>query len=234
MSYLDHLLALAIFVLHPIVAYVSVKPIYQRIRAGETIERVKIYRQTIIQQWCLFILAMLLFFFQGRAWFVLEGSDTVHLGTVIAIVLTVSALALLFFQVRAIRRKTVDELAELRSQLGVLGGLLPHSREELKSFDLLSATAGIVEEVLWRGFLIWYLSHYVPVVVAALIGSVGFGLAHAYQGFSNVPKIVGVGMVLSALYILSGSLWLSILLHALGDMLQGRLAFEINRRGETA
>ena len=64
---------------------------------------------------------------------------------------------------------------------------------ELARFYGLSITAGIVEEVLWRGFLIWYLSQFMPVWGAALISTIGFGLAHAYQGLRQVPQITIVG-----------------------------------------
>ena len=88
----------------------------------------------------------------------------------------------------------------------------------------------MVEETLWRGFLFWYLGQSMPIWVAAIISAVGFGLAHGYQGLANVPRVAFVGAVFSGLYLLTGSLWLSIILHAAVDLLQGRMAYDVMRR----
>jgi membrane protease YdiL (CAAX protease family) len=120
-----------------------------------------------------------------------------------------------------------ETLGRFRSQLGPLEIILPAKESELQRFTWLSLTAGIVEETLWRGYLFWYLLHYMPLWSAALISTLAFGLAHAYQGIGNVPKIIAVGAVFAILYMLSGSIWLPILLHALVDLIQGRLAYEI-------
>jgi membrane protease YdiL (CAAX protease family) len=92
----------------------------------------------------------------------------------------------------------------------------------------LSLTAGIVEEMLWRGFLILYLGQIVPVWAAAVASGVLFGLAHAYQGLASLPKLCAAGLLLSGLFLLSGSLWLPMVLHVIVDALQGRSAFDLS------
>ncbi len=51
-----------------------------------------------------------------------------------------------------------------------------------QSYLIIHEKVNNVEEVLWRGFLILYLSQFMPVWVAAVVSGVSFGLAHAYQG----------------------------------------------------
>ncbi len=41
-----------------------------------------------------------------------------------------------------------------------------------------------------------------------------------------------MGAALTGLYVLTGSLWLPIILHAAVDILQGRLLYEIMRRSD--
>ena len=94
----------------------------------------------------------------------------------------------------------------------------------------MSITAGIAEELVWRGFFIWYLSQFMPVWAAAVVSTVGFGVAHAYQGWQNVPKILLVGAVFALLFLMSGSLWLPMLFHAVVDISQGRLAYDVINR----
>jgi len=92
-------------------------------------------------------------------------------------------------------------------------------------FVLLSLTAGICEEVLFRGYLLWYLSCLVPTVAAWLAGALLFGMAHAYQGSGGVLRTGLVGAGLVALYVISGSLWLPMILHAFVDVNSGLLAY---------
>ena len=58
----------------------------------------------------------------------------------------------------------------------------------------------------------------------------GFGFAHAYQGPANLPRLMLVGAVFSGLYLLSGSLWLPIVLHTAIDVFQGRVAYTVIQR----
>ena len=105
--------------------------------------------------------------------------------------------------------------------------LLPQRRDELHRFYWLSVTAGVVEELLWRGYLIWYLSLVMPVWAAAAVSSLLFGLGHAYQGLKNVPSVFLLGAVFAWLYLSTGSLLLAVVVHALFDVLQGRLLHEV-------
>ena len=78
--------------------------------------------------------------------------------------------------------------------------------------------------------MIWYFSLFLPLWLAALISAIGFGLAHAYQGIENLPKVTIVGFAFTGLYLLTGSLLLPMVLHAAVDVLQGRLAYTAMRR----
>ena len=100
-------------------------------------------------------------------------------------------------------------------------GLLPETGVERFSFVLLSLTAGICEETLFRGFLIRYLhegAFALPLLTALALSSVAFGLAHIYQGASAVLRTGLVGLAFGLLYLLTGSLIPCIALHALIDL----------------
>ena len=43
-------------------------------------------------------------------------------------------------------------------QIGAARPLLPHTPGELRGFNLLSITAGICEEVLYRSYIWWYVA----------------------------------------------------------------------------
>jgi len=102
---------------------------------------------------------------------------------------------------------------------------MPHTPTELRRFYGLSVTAGVCEELLYRGFLIAYLVHWFGLIPAAGISAVIFGLGHLYQGWRGVLTTGAVGAFLAAVYLLTGSLLASMVLHALMDVHSGNLAF---------
>jgi len=85
----------------------------------------------------------------------------------------------------------------------------------------VSIGAGISEELAFRGFLFYYLSVYVPQVNSlekVLLTSLIFGVAHLYQGWQGVAKTGLIGLILAGFYVLTGSLLLPMVVHAVNDM----------------
>jgi len=112
-----------------------------------------------------------------------------------------------------------------------LAFILPMTQEERAWFALVSITAGICEEILYRGFLIRYLSNgpwHAGVWIAFAVASVSFGLAHGYQGLAGIIGTGVLGAVMGVIFFATGSLWLPIALHAIIDL---RVIFLL-RRGE--
>ena len=58
-------------------------------------------------------------------------------------------------------------------------------------------------------------------VTAAVFSVVAFGLAHAYRGMKGILGSGTVGLLLTLVILISGSLWPAIALHALADIGQG-------------
>ncbi|HSP37401.1 MAG TPA: CPBP family intramembrane glutamic endopeptidase [Frankiaceae bacterium] len=107
-----------------------------------------------------------------------------------------------------------------RRVLAPVAALLPVTAEERRMFVAVAVTAGIAEEVLFRGFLLLYLTEIVPLPLglAMLLAAVLFGLAHSYQGLVGILLTGLAGYWLSGLYVLTGSLLLPVLVHALVDL----------------
>jgi membrane protease YdiL (CAAX protease family) len=137
--------------------------------------------------------------------------------------LTLLACAYLVGQVVVVYRNP-RQLESIRSQIESLRPLLPQTRKESRWFTAISVTAGICEELLFRGYLLAYMSGYLGIIPGVLISSAVFGLGHVYQGPRGVLKTGGVGLILAGLYLLTGSLWAPILLHAVTDVTSGFLA----------
>ena len=227
---LDHLFIVFMGLVYPIVSFVSFRRLLRRIEAGESFDRRELYNGTLIAHWVTFGLAVALWFGTGRDWAAVGVNGDVGSGFLLAAALTVVGIVFLVGFLRHVTTADLAELRKIRSDAGSLDLLIPRNGNELGRFYAVSVSAGIVEEFLWRGFLIWYLAHFMPVWAAAVFSAVGFGIAHAYQGAAHLPKITLVGAGFALLYVLSGSLWLPMIMHAAVDMLQGRAAYEIVRR----
>lgn len=234
MTPFDHLIVVILMIIAPLAGYISFQRVRRRIAAGEKVGRYEIYNSTLASHWTLFVVFVTAWTYMGRPWSDLGLSSQVDANFVTGLLLTIAAVAGLVFQLVKVRRASAEEIKKYRDSVEKIEMIMPRNGNELTRFYGLSITAGIVEEILWRGFLFWYLGFFMPLWAAALLSTIGFALGHAYQGMRQVPAIFLVGAVFSGLYLLTGTIWLSILLHALVDILQGRIAYEIMQRTELA
>jgi len=230
---LDHVLAATLAVLFPIRAVFFG---YRRLTLADLLDvprvRMSLYRQGIAIQWGLAAFALTLWLWQRRplADLGLQPRFTWGLLGVAAGFAIVAAYVLV-----QRRNALADDqaLGRLREQMQNLERMLPHSRVELTWFARLAVTAGICEELLYRGYLIWYLEHWTGLVPAALVASVVFGFGHAYQGPRGVVVTTLVGLVMSAAYLITGSLVAGMVIHALMDLHAGHMAQVAFARAES-
>lgn len=227
---LEHLYVVLVALVYPVVGYFSFKRLMRRVAAGEPVDRAQLYQLTIAGHWLLFALLLVLWYVSGRSFETLGYAPMAGTGFIAGAALTVIGIVFLLLQLRHVMNASNDTLKRYASQFGDVGVIVPQNGNELARFYALSVTAGVVEEAVWRGFLIWYLALYMPLWAAALLSIIGFTLGHAYQGTANLPKITLISAALTGLYLLSGSLWLPMLLHAAVDILQGRLGYEVLHR----
>jgi len=234
---LDHLLALTLAVFFPIRAATFG---YRRLalapepRVFEV--RGSLYRQALLIQWGLVALVAAIWIARGRT------ADS--LGLVISrspqflgmTAVTVIAIVLLMVQNRR-GQNDPEVLGAVMKKLVHVERMLPRTPAELGMFKALSLTAGFCEELLYRGFLMWYVTHWLPLVPGLLVVALLFGFGHSYQGVRGVVTTALVGVLLGLVYLVAGSLLPAMLLHAAGDLHSGTLAYAALRwegRSETA
>ena len=106
----------------------------------------------------------------------------------------------------------------------------PHGIGLLLLALLVTAVAApICEEVFFRGMLLGLLRQRTYLSVAVLISSLAFGLAHASPAISLalLPSFVYMGIVLAIVYVRTGRLTNSMLLHGLNNALVTIAAFNL-------
>lgn len=140
------------------------------------------------------------------------------------------ALALLLVPLQLWRLAEIDG-SQLKAALRQIDAIkiTPDSWRELVLFLVVAITAGVWEELLYRGFLLWYLTPHIGVIGAVTLSSLMFGLGHAYQGPQGVISTTILGTAFALLYLASGSLWWLMALHAAIDIQAGFVTFRIKR-----
>lgn len=108
--------------------------------------------------------------------------------------------------------------------------LLPQSLLEIVVWIGISITAGICEELAFRGFLQRQLHALTGnITIAVLLQGLVFGLFHAYQGWRQVAVISVLGVLYGALAAWRGNLRVNIVTHAWGDVWNGWLKMVVWR-----
>lgn len=230
MHLVDHILVFLLFVAQPVYGFFEVRRYDAWAKAGRSIDRVRFYRHTMGLEWA-FLAAL------GAAWFALRrpvedlGFESPGgRGFWIGLVLIVVMIGVLLQSWRTATRATSAEKAGQTEYLRKIAQFLPRSVRELQNFIGVSITAGIVEEIVYRGFVLWYLTQVMPLWAAVIVSSVAFGLGHSYQGANGATRAGLVGLAFAILYVGTGSIWLPIIAHASLDILQGAALYELLRK----
>ena len=193
---------------------------YQRLKERLRVDpgaRLRHYRRGITGEWVMVGLVAVIGLLAGRdaASIGLRSPDDP--GYAWFVVAEVAALLL----VSTIVMRRPGLLDALRRQARGFLALLPRTVEERWTFAALAATAGICEEVLFRGFGIAYVRWLWPDagdLGVVVLTSMAFGFVHLYQGVRGVVLTGLVGAAFASLTLSTGSLYPAIAAHALVDL----------------
>jgi membrane protease YdiL (CAAX protease family) len=109
---------------------------------------------------------------------------------------------------------------------GVIAAMLPHTIIQFAVWFLVSLTAGICEEVIFRGYLLQQLTAWTKRPIASIV-AVGalFGCLHLYEGLAAVVPLAALGILFGFVgRQLKGDLRAVIVAHTLQDFLVALLA----------
>lgn len=171
---------------------------------------------------------LVLWFFKQRSFdllgFRLPQPDNQYLTVSTLIIVFIIGYAIdLYFSAKKMNSLKQNETWFERSSF------LPEKFKELPSYVVLCLCAGIFEEIIYRGFMVTY---FLPLSgnendipwIAIFAPSVLFSLAHTYQGWSAVVKIFIFSLLLGIIFILTKSIYPTMILHFLIDLIGGIVA----------
>ena len=123
---------------------------------------------------------------------------------------------------RKLSQQPADEVVSL---------LLPRTARERSMFVVVSLVAGVVEEYVMRGFCLLVLAQATSSMFLSLVlVTLGFAVAHGYQGASATIRTGVLGAVLGIPVVVTGALVPSMVAHAGTDILAGAFGYPLLRR----
>jgi uncharacterized protein len=153
-------------------------PVLKRaLAAGSTAARPVFYGIILAFEWFLAGAIIWLWLAFGRGWSGLFLGPVApwRLGAGLALALLAGSL-LSVYNRRAIEGLDPQGRAKLLKRVAAIEFFLPHTATECRIFKALSITAGICEEIIYRGFVMWVAASYVGLLAAVPLQSVIFGL----------------------------------------------------------
>jgi membrane protease YdiL (CAAX protease family) len=211
---------------HGVLAYGRLKSGPDRLPTGT---KLRLYATIVVMEWALVALTFAVLHHHGLT----LGDVGQRLGNP---ALTLSAMLVGFLGLAAItalnaRQIRRAEREELERSVERARKFVPVEPTEVAAFALVALTAGICEEILYRGWLVTFLgaffgSVWIGVVVAAVL----FGLGHAYQGWKGILATGILGVLFGAMFVAVKSLVPGQTLHAAIDIVNGVLAGGIVKR----
>jgi membrane protease YdiL (CAAX protease family) len=226
----DYLFAFLLLVAASVFEYAYFWPRFRAaVSAGRPGARVQGYRRGVIGQWLFAVGAMTIWSFYERPWNAMRlvVPHGWRLGVSTALVAAVAAL--MAVQLWSVLRLPQDRRVAARPRLGGVTFILPHTAPEARWFMLLSVTAGFCEELLYRGYLVWFFAPWLGVIGGMALVVLVFGVSHAYQGRKGAIRATLAGAVMALIVLATGSLIPAMIVHALIDIGGGIVGYLLLR-----
>jgi uncharacterized protein len=175
---------------------------------------IRLYNRTILFEWLTLALVLVGVWLHGSPLLTVMGDRwrsvsqfLRHVG--IALVFLIATIA--FTSIAGSHGSAGDQATQF---------LLPHGRIEIALWVLLSITAGICEEAIYRGYLQkQFIALTTSVPAGIILSALAFGLAHSYQGFARASMISVMGVMSGVLTYWCRSVRPGMIAHALQDVL---------------
>lgn len=222
MNFFDHINVLVFTVLYPVWGIFTYRKIKNDLIENKPGIRIAEYKEAIFWLWLLCIITIVIWISNDRLFHVLRLDFSFSWVVLISILLFVITPFLFLLLFRKIRNDD-KQRESIKEKFGSVDGneLLPRSKKEFKWFVFASITAGICEELLYRGFLIWYVETLSNTLLAIVISSILFGAAHLYQGVKGFIRGGISGFILALILLWTDTLIIPIFIHIAVDIYGG-------------
>ena len=229
LTFADAILLGVLTIVTPVYSYFAGR----RIERGELPQRVYVYVRGMVTWWLLAGITLYLWTRLGRPIPALGLNIPIDFRALGGAIPCLAVIVHMSLTRRALAMLPPERLAAIRERFGRTAAILPSTPGEYRWFLALSLTAGICEELLFRGYFFAVTAPYVTVFGSLVISAAIFGIGHLYQGWRGVLQTALVGLALGAIYLLTGTLFWPMLLHFLIDVRGGTMGYTVMRRAQS-
>lgn len=221
MNPFDHLLALAFGVVIPLVGVMQGRKERRRLGAKQESEASvqTLYANAAFLWVCAGIVV--------AAWWLSDrGAATLGFAFVPpdpVVALSLAILAALWIGSALWQFRSTQALRRARARFRNYPIFMPRRLGHMGPIVFLAITAGITEEIVFRGHLVSYAAYYLgdapwAVVAAVVLPAVPFGITHLYQGWSAGLSLFALAGLFGGIYMYTGSLVVPMVAHVLFDL----------------
>jgi len=222
----DHAIVAVLLLVLPLYARRNFARLQRSLAAGDQAELTRTYRRTVVRQTVLGLAVGASWLLQERSLAAIGLGRPGGSGFVAGLLIALVMIGYAALQVWAVARsERYQEQVRERMEATGLTSLIPSSPAEYRNFAAVAVSAGVWEELLFRGFLIAWFAHWIGPIGGIVAAAAAFGLGHLYQGAGGVAKTGVAGLVAGFLYLLTGSLWIPMVLHTAVDLHAGTLGY---------
>ena len=230
MTLIDHVVAVVICIFAPVLAYTSRNVSTEEVML-EPGEKIRLYHSNALLLFIFALVTVTIWRISGRSLINLGFDWPLWNAQIMFLVMAIMLFYALdvFFQygLKRWREKTLQQRhATLK--------FVPSNKTEFFHFILLAFAAGLGEEIIFRGYLIQYAVYWTGntpsgMIAACFFASALFAFLHGYQGYRSMIKIFILALLFSAIFVMSQSLLIVMLIHTVIDVLSGWLGIYVLR-----
>lgn len=175
--------------------------------------------------WGLTLFLAYIFYIEELSVVSLDYAVAFNWQNIVAMTLIFMAITYLVLLIRNIISNEKLRL-EVASKFQPFIDIMPTTKSQVLVFTLLlSVTAGICEELIFRAYLFNLVDTYTGTIGAILISSLVFGFWHVYLGWQEVLRTSIMGAILCCVYIFTGNIIVPIVLHVFIDIYSGLICY---------
>ena len=219
MTISTHLVAILIGLIYPVYFLLTYKKTGKRIK-NDSSYRLVDYKLTIFIFWILTLLVLVNMLIDKSLY--LNFYPTFN---TIGIILAVLISVFIGIQIFTSKVSTIEKAKSIEKKMQDVYHFLPKSKREFKWFNLLSISAGICEEIIFRLFLFSYLLEITNLIVAFVLTNIVFAITHLVSGIKNIIGAFILGIIFTTIFYLTENIWLAIVLHIAIDISAGTLGY---------
>lgn len=222
MNIITIILAVLIGVLYPIYIVLTYRRINHNIHSDGKFRLID-YKQTMLIFWVLTsLIGVNYFVFKQPALNIYPNVTWLSIGLLLLVI------AFSYFQYKS-TKVTADTSMAVKEKLNDIYHYLPKTSKELLWFILLSVSAGICEEIIFRLFLFEFLRGNTNLIIAFAITNLIFSITHIGSGVKNLASSFILGLLFNAIYYFTDNIWIAIVLHMSIDINAGILGYRVNK-----